>query len=448
MTYRDKCRIERFRASALPGALMAAFLSTVLSACATAGVAVEHGMSGRGPASLEGCGLREISRQRLTAAGGRPLYVEADAFVANGRGEVLLAGTPNYLWKISPQDEIVGLTADSILGAVIARDGTARLVPAPMDPKRIRGIRAAARPDGGWDVVFADVPADSSSSAGAERLWYTAYDGSRWSALEPLPVPSDVALSPTFTSSLVRRGDTLAWALTPAMRQGRRDISLFQRVGGRWTHETVPTTNAADVDLAHSDSLGFVLAVVQPDLRLQEADGNSLLLWTRQPDWRIARRLVHGRGEGRVHAPSLVRTSGGLLATWWTPVGEGPETRNELRARYVGPPESSEPVIMLDPNVPFGFEMSPVSWGAGVPLWVSEHQSAETGQGEPGEIRYVSVAGRQPFEVARTPNPYRMRSAAAISAPGELLVTGMEYRESRFAFSLLLRARSECERAA
>lgn len=202
---------------------------SLLSACAVPGTGAARQVPRR--MAAEPCGLRELSRDRLTVLG-RPLYVEADAFVANGRGDVLLAGTPNYLWKVSPQGEINGLTADSIFGVVIARDGMARVVPAPVEPRRIRGIRAAARPDGGWDVVFADVPVDSSSSAGAERLWYAAFDGSRWSSLEPLPMPSGVALSPMFTSSLVRAGDTLAWALTPAMRQGRRDISLFRRAGG------------------------------------------------------------------------------------------------------------------------------------------------------------------------------------------------------------------------
>jgi hypothetical protein len=277
-------------------------------------------------------------------------------------------------------------------------------------------------------------------------LWYAAFDGSRWSPLEPLPVPPDVSLSPIFTSSLVRVGDTLAWALTPAMRQGRRDISLFRRVEGRWTRETVPTGTAVDVELAHSDSLGLVIAVVQPDSTVLP-DGNSLLLWNRQPDWRIVRRLVHGSGEGRVHAPSLVHTFEGLLATWWTPVGEGPQTRHELRARYIGPAESMEPMITLDPNVPLGSETSPVLWGHGVPLWVSEHEPGQAGQRGAGEIRYVSVAGRRALEVARIPNPYRMRSAAASPASGELLVTGMEYRDNRFAFSLLLRVRSDCERA-
>ncbi|HEX6911396.1 MAG TPA: hypothetical protein VF142_13410 [Longimicrobium sp.] len=387
--------------------------------------------------------VREISRHRLTVAGGRPLYVEAEAFAADGRGDVLLAGTPNYLWKVSPQGEINGLTADSILGVVIARDGTARLAPAPVDPRRIRGIRAAARPDGGWDVVFADIPADSSTSAGAERLWYAAFDGSRWSSLEPLPVPPDVALSPLFTSSLVRHGDTLAWALTPAMRQGRRDVSLFRRVGSRWTHETVPTAHAVDVDLAFSDSLGLVVAVVQPDPTLLP-DGNSLLLWTRRPEWRIHRRLVHGTGEGRVHAPSLVHAAGGLLATWWTPVDEGPETRHELRARYLGPGALDEPPLLLDPAVPLGAETSPVILHDGMPLWLTQHGPAENGLRGSTELRYVSVAGREPFEMARIPNPYLMRSAAAATAPGELLVSGMEYEANRFAFSLLLRARVEC----
>lgn len=442
MTYRDKRCIDGFRAFAPPPALMAAFLSIVLAACTTAGFAGEQRTPSSGVSSLQGCGLREISRQRLTAAGGRPLYVEADAFVADGRGNVLLAGTPNYLWKISPQGEIIGLTADSVIGAVIARDGTAHLIPAPMSPEHIHAIRAAARPEGGWDVVFAEIFGPPDDSRTAARLWYGALHGGRWSALEELPMPRDVALNASFTSSLVRLGDTLAWALTPAIGASRRDISLFQRVGGRWTHETVPTGTAVDVDLAYSDSLGLIAAVVQPDPTLM-ADGNSLLLWAGQPDWQIVRRLVHGDGEGRVHDPSLVHAQGKLLASWWSPVGEGTEFRHEMRARYLGPLEVDEPAMVVDSNVSLWSDQSPMVLQGGIPLWASLHGGPGEGV---NELRFAAVAAREPFELARFPSPYLMWTDAVEQAPGEVIVTGMEYKENRFAFSLLIRLRIDCER--
>jgi hypothetical protein len=177
-----------------------------------------------GLATLAECTVREVARTRLTVQGGRPLYVQADAFAADGRGDVLLAGATSYLWRLAPDGTINGLASDSVLGAVIAPDRTARLVPAPMDPRQIHGIRAAGRPDGGWDVVFAKVPpytGDERPSTAA-RLWYGAYDGTRWGALEQIPTPEGARLDAVFTSSLVRRGDSLAWALRPAAARTRR----------------------------------------------------------------------------------------------------------------------------------------------------------------------------------------------------------------------------------
>lgn len=428
----------------LRAVMAAAFLGALFSACAPAGRSVGQPTAGDGAASLQGCGSRELSRQRLTV-GGRPLYVEADAFVADGRGDVLLAGTPNYLWKISPAGEINGLTADSIFGAVIARDGTSRAVPAPIDPRLIHGIRAVGRPDGGWDVVFAEIPLSDRNARvdSVVNLWHGVFDGRQWVGLEEIPRPRDVPLHPQLTSSLVRREGSLAWALVPLTSYSSRDLVLFQRVDGRWTHETVPTRFAVDVDLSYSDSLGLLLAVVQPDPTLR-ADGNSLLLWARQPDWRIIRRLVHGYGEGRVNFPSLVRIPGGLLASWSTPTASVSETRWQLLAKPVlldG--EQDETAISLDADISLWSEVPPLIRSGGMPLWVTDHGAAS----EPGaasEIRIVSLTGREALEVGRAPSPYLMRLAAVEQRPGEVVVTGMEYQENRFAFSLLLRVRLEC----
>lgn len=399
-----------------------------------------------GPGALAGCTVREVGRTRLTVEDGRPMYVQADALAADGHGDVLLAGTTSYLWRVAPDGEITGLASDSVFGAVIARDGTARMVPAPMDPRQINGIRAAGRPDGGWDVVFAEVPphtGDERPSAVA-RLRYAVYDGTRWGTLEQIPTPEGARLDAVFTSSLVRRGDSLAWALPLAMDVYPRDVVLVQRRDGRWSHETVPTGSAVDVDLSYSDSAGLLLAVVQPDPALQ-ADGNSLLLWSQRPEWRIIRRLVHGYGEGRVYEPSLVRRpNGALVVSWATPVGEGPHTRRELRARAGRLEAEQVPAIALDPHVSIWSTAPPLLLGGGAPLWAAHHPLPGD---EAGEIRFVGLAGRSPVELGRIPNPYRLRMSSAAPMDGEVLVAGMEYTQDRFAFSLLIRARVDCDAA-
>jgi hypothetical protein len=228
--------------------------------------------------------------------------------------------------------------------------------------------------------------------------------------------------------------------LRPAIDVYPRDV-VVQRQAGRWSHEQVPTQSAVDVDLSWSDTAGLLLAVVQPDPSLQ-ADGNSLLLWSQRPEWRIVRRLVHGYGEGRVYEPALVRRPGGeLLVSWTTPVGEGPQTRRELRATTARLEQAPESATVLDPDVSPWSEAPPLVLSGGTPLWVTHH--GEPGA-EAGELRFVGLADGSPVQLGRFPNPYHLRMTAVAPGGGEVLVTGMEYVENRFAFSLLVRARVEC----
>jgi hypothetical protein len=440
-----------FRDSALTESAASFVSKRVLYGTLAIGVLVSGCVSAsavKGPAPSDGrnaagnCSVREVSRHRLTVLGNRPLYIEADAFVANQRGDVLLAGTPNYLWQVSPQGEITGLTEDSIFGAVIAPDGTARVVPAPITGRQIHGIRVASRNDGGWDVVFAEVAAFVGDRQPDEalRLWHGVYDGESWNSLEQIPAPDGIPLSTLFTSSLVRRGDSLAWALVPAMGSPRRDIVLVQRREGRWAYEWVPMRTAADVDLSYSDSLGLLLAVVQPDPRLR-GDGNSLMLWAQRPEWQIVRRLVHGDADGRVYEPSLRRLSTGLLASWTTPVGTGPEARNELRALVGRLEEQTAPAVVLDTNVSIWSQAPPLLPAPAMPAWAAHHSLRDS---EASEIRFMTLSADSAIELGRVANPYYLRVSAVASGSSELLVSGMEYTQDRFAFSLLLRARVEC----
>jgi hypothetical protein len=385
-----------------------------------------------------------VSRARLKTPGGEPVYIEADAFVADGRGNVLLAGTPNFIWRTSAQGELIGVSSDSVFGAVIAPDGSAQLVPAPVDPAQVRGIRATARPEGGWDVVFAEEPPPQAGSTPAGRLWYGVLNGTSWSTVEPIPVPDSVSVDTLFASSLVRHSDTLSWALRRRGVQGHRAISLLQRVGGDWVHETVLAGHAVDVDLAYSENTGLILAAVQA-IRWPgpEFDDNSLLLWARRPDWQVIHKVVSGLRDGAVHDPSVLPVGRNLLVTWWTDdVGEGAESRRELRATLVGAEAPNQPVIVLDGNVDSWSDAVPILIGDALPLWVVHGVQPDGSK----ELRYVSTTGSHALELARSPSPYMMRTAAAQPRTGELVVTGFEYEDNRFVFSLLLTHRVQCQR--
>ena len=354
----------------------------------------------------------------------------------------MLAGTPNFVWRTSAQGELIGVSSDSVFGAVIAPDGSAHLVPAPVNPAQVRGIRAAARPEGGWDVVFAEEPLPQAGSTPAGRLWYGVLNGGSWSLVEPIPVPDSVSVDTLFTSSLVRHADTLSWALRRRGGRQHEAVSLLQRVGGHWVHETVLTGLAVDVDLAYSESTGLILAAVQ-SIRWPgpEFDSGSLLLWARRPDWQVVHKVVSGLRDGAVHDPSVLLAGRDLLVTWWTDdVGEGP--RRELRATLVGAEGPNQPVIVLDGSIDSWSDAVPVLIGEALPLWVV-HGLQPNGS---KELRYVGTTGSYAVELARSPSPYMLHTAAAQPRTGELVVTGWEYEDNRFVFSLLLTHRVECPR--
>jgi hypothetical protein len=190
------------------------------------------------------CSVSEVSRHRMVVEGNLNFYVEPVTMAESG-GEVLLAGTPNILWSRHSGAQTKLVAVDSLFGAVIASDGSARTVPSPIPAKLLGSIRALGRGDGTWDVVFAELPArESARPDTAVRLWYGVYDGSRWTAVEQLPLPPGAHLHPLHASPLVRQGDTLVWALVATTAGHHRDVVLFQRRGIGWHAELVPTRGA------------------------------------------------------------------------------------------------------------------------------------------------------------------------------------------------------------
>ena len=153
--------------------------------------------------------------------------------------------------------------------------------------------------------------------------------------------------------------------------------------------------------------------------------------------------LPSGLRDGAVHDPSVLRAGRDLLVTWWTDdVGEGAQPRRELRATFVGAEAPNQPVIVLNENIDSWSDAVPVLIGEALPLWVVHGVQPDGSK----ELRYVGTIGSQALELARSPSPYMLRTAAARPRAGELVVTGFEYEDNRFVFSLLLTHRVECQR--
>jgi len=416
-------------------------MAAVLLAPLASASPIGHG-GAAGLLSGHECTIIETARQPLTLAGGQQLYVEPSVVAPSPEGGLLLLG--NYAYLFQPAGgRWIPAPADSAMGAVVARSGAARIVNAPFPSKLLNGVRARARDDGGWDVAFAEVrpSADTARSDTVASLWYGVLEGGRWTTLERLPMPPDGVVFGNRFSSLVRWGDTLAWAVTQRLPgEPLASVRVYERSGSGWSSSVVPTTNAY-IELLHHPATGLAVAVVQPD-PLALSDRNSLLLWTRRPDWRIHGRIIRGRDEW-VHAPSIsMRGDGGVL-TWEAdvPVPEG-GYRHEAHAMVGRIAERNEPVLRLDS---LAMPMRPISFldfSGDRRAWMVEH-------GAPGaaraELRFVGDRAGRAGLLGSMPSPYVTRAAAAAVSPSEAVVSGGVITHGGDAVvTLLLRMRLEC----
>jgi hypothetical protein len=393
--------------------------------------------------SAGGCAVRELSRARLVVEERRELYVEPVALAANPRGDALLAGRPNYLWKRSRSGEAKLVGRDSVFGAVIAADGTARTIRSPVPAWLLGTVRVLGRKDGGWDVVFAELRPYARSTEhppytdSVAHLWHGVYDGRRWTSLEEIPPPPQVQLSSGGASALVRWGDTLAWAVrTRAKPPGYSiDVAVFERRNRRWSHEIVPTRSTAYVALAHSAS-GPVLAIVAPD-ETERQDRNSLFLWVRQPTWKSLRKVVSGTREGPVHHPSLIASDDQLVLTW--AASRDRAAQPELRAiigALRGPPDR---VFVIDSS---SFRAGAYLGLPGGPhMWIANHNLSEHAR----EVRFVRIAGQEAVPAGSAPSPFLGGFGASTIGTSEILLAGAVWDDTeQMPVSLIVRMGVSC----
>lgn len=397
------------------------------------------------PPEAASCTVQEISRRTVSITDELELYVAPDVFVANAAGDVLLAGTPNYLFRRRADGTEYLVKRDSVFGVILKADGSVRVVPSPMDPQLLGTVSAVGRDDGGWDVVFGQ----HASPQGVENrrawdslthLWHSVHDGNEWTSLEELPRPPDVTLHASGASPLARSGAKLAWALGGMTPSYTQPSVVWERRDGRWEYEVLHYGGGAYRALGYADTSRLILALVSGDTAGPGPthDVNSLFLWSRDPTWRQLRRVVLGREEGAVYHPRLVRWNGGLGMTWAADAEQGSQVRTLINVL-----DAEADRVVVDSSV--GGMSNFVALGDTEPrhLWLTWHSPRATNA---PQLRFASFSPDKGFGVGYIPYPFLAPFEGAVVGAAEVLVTGgISSPSGQTVQSLVIRVRVGCQ---
>lgn len=395
----------------------------------------------RASSTRDDCAVREVSRQRITIAGGRQVYVEPVAVAAASTG-LLVVGRPVYIWAQDQQGNAMLQPSRHAIGVIIDRYGEARIIPAPVNANLVSGIRAVTLPNGKWGMVFAELtpPVDTTTVPKdlAARLWYGIYDGSSWSKLDELPRPRNMELHPFLSSSLARNGDSLAWAMTATTPAGNTDVVVIERRHQHWSFSTIPTQDAGYVDASYSKTLGLLLAITRGD-PLIPAEGRSLVLYARQPQWKLIEKIVPGIPSG-IHSPVFSTTTEQNSLSWLALVQDPAGARFAAVTTSRGVDEGGQRLITVDSAVAEGFTHLYTS--EGYRLWLSDHAPAAGGQ---RMLRFSRDSAGAVSVIGQIANPFSGRFGATAYDPFNYAVVGpLVDLTQGTVVSLLIRAQARC----
>lgn len=402
------------------------------------------------------CTARELSRHRLIVEGGRELHIEPKV-VARSGSRLLVAGKPSYLFSPRAPAAAAELESrDSVFGAVVETDGSARTVPPPpVEGGKVTAVAGIAMGAGAWRVIFA-VP-DTVNTEAPEKVvafWHGIYDGRDWSSVERLPRPDGMPLLYFNSSRIAQSGDTVVWASLFAAAGYRQGAVAFERRDGKWTHQTFVATHASDVEVDRSVEHGFSLGITRRgfgvkfsgDSVLLGARGaglstDSIFLYTRGVEGWTQKRIFRPGSLGGMSRISLhAQGARGHFISWTAPVRDTAASWLELRGVNVGMAGPDGPAAVIDRSIGQGF--TTVLSDEGDILWVTDHLFRESGV---QELRLVRRLADSAVVLWRTPQPYTGPFSAAKYSPSDIIVVGPELDRTRgLLVSLLIRVRVEC----
>ncbi|HEU4949161.1 MAG TPA: hypothetical protein VFT11_00220 [Candidatus Deferrimicrobiaceae bacterium] len=392
------------------------FLAPFLAPFLAAGCAAGAPPDPSSPSPAQSCSAHVVSN-RVLQLEDWTVYIEPVQILRLDEG-VLLAGTPNYVFRSDENGRVANAVTDSLFGVVVEDGGAVRAIPMPPLEGGVRGIRVSRRPGGGWDAILTEMATANPEEKTVRRVWHGVHDGAAWLSLDTLPLPRGSTFFPLNEPPLLRHGDTLAWAATHLAAGGwKHEPIVFTFDGERWIGEPVPTeVNVSYVALGLGPD-GVEMAIVGSDLSdlgPGERDENSLFLMRRTPDWTRSTRLVHG-GRTPVHKPVFSGAGNDLSLTWEIIAGaEGQRVIQSVRSLA-----SSLNVGLSLPGSVFA-----VTDGIqGGSAWIV----AEDAPGTNERLAIATWRRGEPVQVSHIVNPFDNFFVATSLSEADLLIFGPDF---------------------
>lgn len=404
-----------------------------LLASAAAALTHPHFSLAQATSASDQCAISAKPPTALIAEDGRTIYVEPNSFAVDG-DRVFLAGRPNYVFRGDRLE-----MRDGIFGVISEWPRPAHIVVSPLGQHPASNIRLAPLGDGRWAAVFAELQSGGTflHDQPLVNLWYAVFDGTSWSSLEKIPLPSRGAVRSGPASSLVVTGDTLTIAMpldSVSSLPLESHVAVFTRALGRWSVAVVSTWMAAYVSLESFGPAGLRLAVVEPDTT-QHSDAGSLLIYGPEPAWPSRGKLIAG-GETYTHDPILRRGRADLIVSWHTrmtggdsPFGVARTARMPLSSAMGSPLITPlQPIVTFDSNAVQLMQLE----NSRHRLWIAEHMPGGADGARQREFRIFADSSGVPVLIGHVTDNFdgALFSAALITKPDRLLIAGAVLRQT------------------
>jgi len=216
------------------------------------------------------CTVTASPPRRIALSDGTTLTIDVSS-VARNRGDVLIAGTPTYLWPRGSARGSSPVNAGEAFGVVRDARGRFALVPPPPGVRDAKHPHVVSAGEDGWHAVFVTgslgTPRNALAFPEAE-IWYGRYDGRRWRGVVRIARAYGAELLPGRSSGLViaRTGLAFAYAFDQsAVRRsnaaGNQGLVLLHRRGSDWKADTLPTWESPGTIQLATDTLGALVAI-------------------------------------------------------------------------------------------------------------------------------------------------------------------------------------------